>query len=332
MTIEFIEGFDRANTNTSLPLHGWSYISGTYAAATGRNSQGNALKQTGSGAGQIALNFPGGNLASRVVGCAMRQNSYDGSYPIFTFRDASTEQIALRRTGDGKLYVTRVATTLGTSAVIWASGDLGSWKYVEFEFTINNTTGSFNVYVDGVSVLSASGIDTQSTGNAFAGNMLVDFYANDQWEFDDLYIGDTRLGDRRVYSRSVVSDVAVAFTPSTGSSNYATVDDNPLSSSDYNEASAASLRDQFTIDALGAVPTVISAVSVNYAHTKLDSGARTMRGGIVSGGSTGNGATVSPVLSTIGAQQDIFATDPDTGTAWTIAGVDAIEPFYETVT
>lgn len=336
MTIEYIDGFDRANTNASLALRGWQGITGTFAAITGRNSQGSALRLSFNGTNGMWRDLPGGNLASRVVGMALkyRTTSFASSSSLFSLRDGSTAQInVFQGAYEGRLIVKQGTTTLGTSAILWSDpAGLGVWKYVELVSTIHNTTGSYELFVDGVSVLSGTNVDTQGSANAYANRLYIDGSYNGCSDFDDLYVGSTRLGERRVVSLSVTSDSAVAWTRSTGSNNYATVDDNPLSASDYNQATAASLRDQFGLEDLSFTPASIDAVAVNYTHTKTDSGARTIRAGIVSGGSTGNGTTVSPVLSVDTFRQELFATDPNTGSAWTKSGVDAAEPFYETMT
>lgn len=333
MTIEYIDGFDRVSDNASLALRGWSGTSTTWAAVTGRNSQGFALRKTVGGEASLARVLPGGAKASRVIGVALRQNAYTSDYKTVALEDSGTVQMEMGLTNDGKIYVRRGTTEIGRSGVIWASPTgLGVWKYLEFVTTIHNSAGSYAVYVDGVSVLSASGIDTQESANAYASTLRIGFNSANQTDMDDMYVGDTRLGDRRVVTLDVTSDSAVAWTRSAGANNYATVDDNPLSATDYNEATAASLRDQFGMANLSFTPQSIDCVAVNYVHNKQDSGARTMRAGIVSGASTGNGATISPALVTNSFRQDLFATDPNTGSAWTKSGVDAAEPFYETVT
>jgi len=333
MTIEYIEGFDRANTYASLVLRGWFGTNTAWVAVTGRNSQGSALRKTAGGEAFLDRVLPGGAKASRVIGVAVRVNGLTSGYRLVSLVDGANEQLILATSGTGALEVKRGSTTLGTSAIIWSNPTgLGVWKYVEFVTTIHNSTGSYAVYVDGVSVLSGSGIDTQDTANASANTLRIGFNGASLTDLDDMYVGDTRLGERRVVSLDMTSDSAVAWTRSTGATNYGTIDDNPLDATDYNEATAASLRDQFGMANLSYTPQSIDAVAVNYVHNKQDSGARTIRAGIVSGGSTGNGATVSPLLTTNAFQQDIFATDPNTGVAWSKAGVDAAEPFYETVT
>lgn len=345
MTVEFFDGFDVNNTTTSVPLSGWTVDSGSFSAISGRNGQGSALRLSNNGTNVIRRDLPLGNQASRVVGVAIkyRTTSFASTGSLFSLRDGSSVQLAVHQAANsGALIVKQGSTTLGTTSVLWADpAGLDSWKYIELVSTINNSTGFWELFADGVSVLggaSSSGgvngnnVDTQATANAYANRLYIDGQYNGASDFDDLYVGDTRLGDRRVVTLAVTSDSAVAWTRSAGSNNYATVDDNPISTSDYNTASAASLRDQFGLTNLSFTPSVIDAVAFNYVYNKQDSGARTMRGGIVSGASTGTGATVTPVLTTDNFRQDIFATDPATGVAWTKSGVDAAEPFYETVT
>ncbi len=70
------------------------------------------------------------------------------------------------------------------------------------------------------------------------------------------------------------------------------------------------------------------AVQVATAARKDDAGSRSLRALIRSGATTANGAT--RVLGTSYAlYDDRFETDPATGTAWTKAGVDALEAGVE---
>ena len=198
MTVEYIDGFDRANTYASLVLRGWFGTNTTWAATTGRNSQGSALRKTAGGEAYLDRFLPGGAKASRVIGVAVRVNGLTSGYRLVSLVDGATEQLVLATSGTGALEVKRGSTSLGTSAVLWSNpSGLGVWKYVEFVSTIHNSTGSYAVYVDGVSVLSGSGIDTQDTANASANVLRIGFNGNALTDLDDLYVGDTRLGDRR---------------------------------------------------------------------------------------------------------------------------------------
>lgn len=333
MTVELIDGFDTANTNASLALKGWT-VTGTWVAAPGRGGQGSAMRANFNGANTAFKQLPGGNLATRVVGIGInyRTNAFAALGSLFSLRDGATAQINVwQAANEGRLIVRQNATTLGTSPIIWTPAEYGAFKFIELVSTIDNTNGSFELFVDNVSVLSGTNLDTQGSANAFANRFYIDGQYNGASDVDDLYIGSTRLGIRSVRSRLVTSNAAAAWTPSAGT-NYQNVSDATLDTTTYNQASAAGLRDQFVLADLGFTPSVIDAISVNMLHTKTDAGARTIRAGVVSGASTANGATVSPTEGAYVMQQDVFAVDPATGVAWTGAGIDALQPFYETVT
>lgn len=334
MTVEYVEGFEAAYTTASMQARGYTVAGATFATAvTGRNALGSALNaNTGGGGWEITIPLPGGNKASRVIGIALRQNNYDGNWSLLDLMNGSQDVTNFDRDGSGNLRVRRGGTVLGTTpSPVWSSTALGIWHFVEWVTTINSTTGRHELWVDGTKLIDFTG-NTQNGSSAFASALRLSGYGGNQMYFDDLYIGDTRLGDRRVVTNVITADSAVAWTPSSGA-NYSTVDELPASATDYNAATAAGLRDQFVLADMPATPVSIDAVQVSVCALRMDSGPRTIRAGLVSGAATGLGTAATPPLTpTSQNMAAIFQVDPNTSAAWTLAGVNAIEPFYESVT
>ena len=81
---------------------------------------------------------------------------------------------------------------------------------------------------------------------------------------------------------------------------------------------------------LTGTPAAIMAVQVSTVARKDDAGSRSLRAVLKSGATTADGA--APVLGTSCAlYDDRFEVNPATGTAWTNAGVDALEAGIEVV-
>jgi hypothetical protein len=102
-------------------------------------------------------------------------------------------------------------------------------------------SGAVRVYVDGAKVLDLAGVDTQQQANAQAAIIQLG-YSNSSatYLFDDLYVIDkaTRLGERKITVLTPTADVAKAFTPSTGTDNFACLDEAVPDTTDYVTASA----------------------------------------------------------------------------------------------
>lgn len=339
MTLLYIDGFD-AVTHAYAVLRGWAVSNGSMSAATGRIG-GRALSSSWGGAWTVTSpSF--GNKATVGVGFAYYRGSLPGSaLTIFSLYDAAntTEQCGIRLNTDGTLSACRgnQASVLGTtaSAVITAS----AWCYIEVMTTIDDSTGSMQVRVDGTQVLNITGADTKQGTTAQASRVRFYGTGNGSDRYDDLYILDTAgsannalLGDSRVLTCRAASDASVQWSRSTGSTNYTLVDDDTVSTSDYVHTTTAGHVDRYGLVDLTYTPTSVHGVALNFGYQKVDAGARTIRGFIKSGSTTSNDSTVSPTLNTEAVRWALWEQDPNTAAAWTASGVNALEAGVEVVT
>lgn len=99
-------------------------------------------------------------------------------------------QIQIDVDPSGRLQVTSGSTVLGLATGLNAVLYPGSHYYVEFHGLINNTTGTWDLIVNGTSVTSGSGADTQQTANATINELELHGGANLLPSFDDLYLND----------------------------------------------------------------------------------------------------------------------------------------------
>lgn len=224
----------------------------------------------------------------------------------------------------GNTFGTNVLGTTETGLV-----QAGVWVHIGVEVTRNASTGIVNVYVDGVQKLALTGVNTGST----AWDLVNLNKYNTECLVDDFYIVDAAswLGEARVSPLAVTADTAQAdFTPSTGSDNYACVDEVPPVETDYVSSTSVGAKDRYTINAIPYVPVNILGVKlVSYAN-KDDITTRTMRNILKSGATTANGET-NALSNSSRFISDIWETDPNTGVAWIKSGVDALEIGVELV-
>ena len=248
------------------------------------------------------------------------------------FGEAGTIQVDVILQGDGLLLVTRNGTPLGTTSVAL---NTGTYHFLELKVTIHNSAGSVVVRVDGVTALALSAVDTQTTANAYATQLVLGngrlVAGNVVSDYDDLYICDGLgaapfndfLGDCRVDATIPTSDSLTQWTPSTGTAHYALVDETPPATADYLEAASAGLSDRFGIQALPLLTNPqIYAAAVNLYGRNPEAGGRQIAAQMESAAMAATGSTLALTDAWL-LHQSFFFTDPSTGLAWTQAQLNA---------
>jgi len=224
---------------------------------------------------------------------------------------------------------------LGTSTQTLSTG---IWHYLEIEAVIHDTSGTVAVWLDGVQVIDLSGVDTKQQTEA--GVDRIRFQLNGLNQFttptiDDVYITNsgTRLGESRVAVLYPNADTADAdWIPSTGTDHYATVDETTVNGdTDYVASGTVGALDLYEVSDLGVTPDTIHAVQETMCARKDDAATREVRSKVKSGAGTANGAPHALTANYV-YYRDIFEADPNTSTAWTSGGVNAIQIGPEVVT
>jgi hypothetical protein len=324
MAVLFFDGFDFNNLSSIR----WNIN------APARNT-GTVRTGTHSATGGPTRDI-GSNLATVIVGAAFNKPSVGG---LIRVNDGATEQLTIQVTAANAIEVRRggaAGTILGTSA----NGifPLNAWNYVEVKATINNSTGSIVVRLNGVTVLTITGVDSQNTANAF-----VNRYSLDGTSFiDDHYLADTTgsapnndfLGDIRVdviYPNAAGDETD--YTPLSGS-NFQMVDDpgTPDGDTTYNESTTATDRDLFNLQSPATPSGIVYAVQTYIVARKTDAGAREVSTVVKSGSTVDVGPTNTLSTSYVQYDGDIHQLNPDTAAAWTMSEVQALQAGYETTT
>lgn len=220
--------------------------------------------------------------ASISVGFAYKVTSLpSGNTAFLHFLSDTTYMVGLYVNADGSISAGRftsltAATVLATSVAAVIRQD--TWHYIEAEITISDTVGVFNVYVDGEQVIALTNVDTRN-GTPTTVNKIQLGSTTTAFLIDDLYVTDTavRLGERRVQTLRPSADTATKnFVPSTGTSNYAMVDDVLADATDYVTGSTVGDLDLYELANIGGTPSVIDAVQIiAFAH-KTDAASRNL--------------------------------------------------------
>lgn len=273
-----------------------------------------------------------------IMGAAIRgAGSGASGMSLFSLADAGVAQCELRLLADGSLTVCRNGTVLGTSSPGVVEPDTGSHRPVHWKVTVGNSA-STEVRVDGVTVLSLAGVDTQNTANAYATQLFVGTWHavaglahyDDFFLFDDTgsVNNDFPTGDvRGQYLPVNAAGDSAQYTRSGGSANYEMVDEtNSDGDTTYNESITPGHVDLLNVGPLASAGTILG-VGVVGTDRKTNSGPRTTRHKIRfgSGPTTVDGPAYSPGTSYFG-KQTIFEN------AITAAEIDGLQVGYEIVT
>lgn len=328
----FADGFDHYAT-ADLPKKSWTLAGAPTIVSAGR--RGGGALQSSNSSSQTATRVLPANTSALVVGAAIScttQSSISSDYELIAFVDGTTTQVAIRLTASGRLAIYVGSTLVAAAARPFI---LGGFQYIELKASIHNTTGAYELRVNGETLMSASGINTRATANNYANGVRFGTTAGNflLQTTDDVYCCDTTgavnnnfLGDVRV--DTLLANGAgsnAAFTSSSGGANYTNVDEAAPNTTDYNSSSTLNAIDSYVMTDLSALASdTIFAVQASVAVLKDDAGTRSIGVVAKSGGTTTVGGNVA--LSTgYSFASTVLETDPNTGTAWTEASVNALE-------
>lgn len=362
MSVLRYDGFDHYNTSADLqsnigelsyfvaPLVGFGSGSVTPQSTGGRLGTGSLQVNASWGglgtATQSLYAFYNNTDPTSVMGVAINMPSLDPTHPILvTFIDAinsNTEQVHFEiHIAPAQIKAFRGATLLGQTAINIFSA--GGYNYFEFQTLINNTGGTVAAQVNGQTLLSLTGIDTQQstldycTGVVFTVSSgtttpstidLDDFYLCNGINSGGTYPANTFLGNVRVSTSFPISNSSTAWTPLTGQ-NWQMVDD-PIFDGDasYNFTTTLGNADQFNFGTIAATVNAVIALQLTGAYRIGGAGSHTVEQSVVSSGVPAVGS-VKSLSTSYQFFTDLFPTDPNTGVNWTLPTANAITAGYK---
>jgi len=333
MALLFIEGFE------------------TYGSLTGTDLSLELIKKWGGGGGNSFL-----QIAGRDGGKAIKFLSFDSVIYVVTADKfdwiigyafkldsgvASNETFfRISKYGGSNHFHLSVTGTdfrahlLGSDTpdkIAASAFTVGIWYYIEIKLNIDDSTGSYDVLIDGVSVLSNSSVDTNN-GSSGTGALVRWSNGTTDFSLDDIYICDNTgaqnndfLGDSTIVATDPISDVTTEWgTP--GASHYTEIDDNPSDEdTTYIETGSPTAVDLWGFENVTSLHGTIHGIQVCGESTRLGS-AIDLR--VVSGVTTSDAAGVD---NTVINDPDyvtytrIIELDPNTSSAWTLTNLNAAQ-------
>lgn len=332
MALLFMDGFDAGDA-----LVKWTSYTGSNSSSTDTRFGTGRSWSISDKNNYLSKSIPA--TAQLFLGFAMKYSGYASGQQAFLtlYGDSgATAHLQLQFTNSSTLALLRGGTVIATTPL---APPLTWNTYFEISATINATTGTCIVRVNGANVINFTG-NTKNGGTNTTIDTISFFGAQANFTvystiIDDLYVCDatgtapynTFLGDIRINTLvPTAAGASTGFTPSAGA-NYTDVDELPYSAADYVSASASGTRDTYAMGDLSGSYTVLG-VQNNIVAKKIDAGGTAIKPAVVSGGTVYYGA--SKVLGTADATiSDLRTIDPATSAAWTITGVNALEAGME---
>jgi len=329
MAEDFIEGFD-----DGLIFDNWNFVGGVAGdvhADYGRNGKG------------VRLGDTPGNSLERVfavttdpyfaVGFAVYVVDYGGPAAALFYTNSARYLV---RIDEGGQRIGYENDGIQVSTTQWAANNSllpNSWHYVELYHYIHNSAGFYTLKVDGTTVLSDTGIDTNYSDNfnteLVFGETVDDVYIDDIW----VQSGTSPLtlkGDIEVVTllpNGNGNSSQLLGSDSNSTDNYLLVDNNaaiPPVTTEYVGGSTQGDKDTYTMENLTGTPTVLAVQTTLYAAMD-DTGPKQVRPVIRSGTTDYPGADFALQNGVYIPVSEIHLTDPDTATAWTYGGVNSME-------
>lgn len=269
-----------------------------------------------------------------VMGAAFYFTVAPDRNDIFQVLEGATIHVAVSITAAALLTVKRGSTILATGTHPLVAN---TWYYLELKTIIDDTVGTYELRINGVAELSATGVDTRNGGTGVWDRALINIgTAGSQTFVDDFYLCDTSgsaprntfLGSVKVETLLPQTDAVAAgsnagLTPSTGTDHGALVDENPPNTSDFNSASTVGLKDTYQYPSMTLTGTILG-IQTNLYVNKADAVVRQVCAVVRAGGTDYDGANVSPT-TTFTYQSEIRAQNPNTAADWTTTDIASLQ-------
>lgn len=269
-------------------------------------------------------------------GIAFKHPSLITSGDLIRFRGVSGEQCQVN-VNNGHVEAWRATVLLAQSASSTVY-QAGVWHYLEVYLKIADAGGRFTIKVDGVTHVDYTG-DTLNSGANVEKIELVGGGTNSIVYFDDMYICDAT----GTVNNTFLGDIVVEYMPVNGNGNssvlvgsdadstdnYLLVDEKPPSTTDYVGSATEGDKDTYLVGNITGTPATIVGVQVTSLVAKTDASAKFSRPIVRSGTTDYVGTSQALPTTTYAARTDVWETDPDTASAWTESGVNAMESGFE---
>jgi hypothetical protein len=336
MAVIFMDGFDHYATADLTKR--WTYATGcAVAAAYARLPSGQGVVMGSPNSSNYILKSFGANYTAGLVGFAFNSGSTSlVSRHIFTVLEGATEQCSIRTNASSVITVTQGGTVKATGSTVLSQA---TWYYVEFKFTIHQSTGIAQVKLNGAAeIASTSSLDLTGTANNYWNGIGTVGNSTFNQMFDDIYLLDTTTGDntdflgpvRCVALAPAAPGTTTAWTPN-GGTNYGAVSEAYQDGdTSFNQSSTANQIDTFVMQDLPADAGSVYAVQ-SIITARQDAGAARTIAPVLRPAATDRVGTTVALSTTYQMLTQIYDLNPEDTAAWATTDVAGLEVGYKLI-
>lgn len=352
MTLLWMDGFDHYKKPSDAQTIGRAnMLDGSWASVAGSGGPSSAQSRTGGqslfvdaftttnddgyrrifGAGYSTIGFGFACYFPSMAGLVA------GRAELFALTNATNnKQIVFNLLSTGAVEC-REGSAGGTLLATAPDGTLvaTAWQHVEVKAVIDPVVGAVEMRVNGVAVMSVSGVNT---GASTANNLTLmrngsAFFQGFDAYFDDMFAWNTLgsynndfIGDKRVLTVMPDDSTAQADWVVIGAaSGHNTINDIPPDDdTTYIETQDVGMISEFSVADLVGDYGAIAAVMVQSMQRKTVAGTCNVQVSLISGASEVAGAD-RPITENYTYYTDVFEQDPNTAAPWTKASVNAAQ-------
>lgn len=349
MALLWMDGFDHYGVGSSVGRD--NMLNGIYSTvASGANGCYPTSEMSRTGGRSLRMTSTGNTstvvLWRRIFGEAYQTTGYGCAiYFPQIWANISRLRMAWLDSGAGIQctisFTSTGAVTVwrGNASVLLAQSADGvivatAWQHIEAKVKVHGDDGAVEVRVNGVTVVSVSGVDTRGMSEDSASQFAfveVNFWNSGPLYIDDIYMwsdeGDINndfIGDKRVGLIIPNDDTAQSdWTPVGSGTGFGAISEIPqdadatyIETQDVGHVSEFELQD--VVGDIGA----ISAVQTYVIQRKTVAGVCNTQVGLISDSAETLGAD-RPITEQYTYYADVFETDPNTAAPWTKTGLSA---------
>lgn len=332
----WMDGFDHYGNTAALTNGAWAN-NGSHSVVTDTPRTGAYCMQAATS--DFARRVLGKSVTAAGMGMGIRlptlPSDNDRCGPICFLDGAATTLVSVVIQTTGAIAIKRGSpnggTVLATSTALITAG---SWFHLEARAVISDTVGSVEVRLNGETIVTVSGVDTNPASGL--GEISQIAIGNNTpglaFRYDDVFVWDTTgtdnndfFGDRRVFTLMPTANGALdEWAKSSGTSAFDLLDEVPADGdTSYIYAAAADAQTSITFGDLPADIITVSGVQTVLQAKKTEAGTCNVKLGVISDGDTLEGDDHAIGVS-YGYIHDVFELDPATGEAWLPAAVNDV--------
>lgn len=269
-----------------------------------------------------------------VLGVGVYFENVESNYfvSMYSSQDLSAG-IAIIQVGD-ELRIDRGPTELGTTVDLNLAQD--TWYYLELKVVVG-ITGSFELRIDGTTVLSDSGVDTRPTASVtYLNSFRLGNTVSPEVRYDDLYfcdgigsVNNDFLGKSKVVAVFPDGDGNYSqFTPLSGD-NYTNIGEEEVDNdTTYIESSTVGHKDSYTYEDIND-PAIMDVYGIQVNTTCRKTGASDLDiKTLIRTNSTDYTDSSQPIVSSgyqFADSSSVFELNPDTSAFWLPSEIDDSE-------